>query len=1059
MVGTMIVAAIAGTTAAGVAASFALTAAAFAVNFAVSYIVNRVFAPDVDRNQNQNNREQIPPTTDNSIPVVYGDAYLGGTFVDAVLTTDQQKMYYTLAISSISSNGQFTFDQSNFYYGGRLIEFDPAEPGKVIKLIDDAGNEDTRISGKLFIYLFTSTQAGVITPINSSGTPPSGIMSVANGVPSGQEWPVSGRQMNGTAFAIVVMYYNTDAGTTSLQPITFKVSHTLNSTGVAKPGDVWYDYMTNSVYGCAVDPAYVDSASATTLNTYADGLITYTPSGGGSATQARYRINGVLTGNVSALENIEKVLNCCDTWMTYNAASGQWKVIPNKTESTAYAFDDDNIVGEIRVSATDITASVNQIEARFPFKENKDQPNFVFIQTPSNLLYPNEPVNKSSVTYELVNDSVQAQYLANRVLEQAREDLIVSFNTTYYGIQVDAGDVISVTNADYGWSAKLFRVLKVNEVSLPDGQLGARLEMSEYSAAVYDDFDITQYVPVPNSGIAAPEYFSPLNAPVVIASRPSAAVPSFDVQVSTASSGLATFITLYYATSPSPAATDWRLLSNISVVTGVPYTPGASYTFFNQVLPTGVYYFSFVIGNETGASARSPTSAPFNWAPVAATGPTGPTGSIGPTGPTGTGDTGPRSALIYFFYNTAQATAPSAPSTAQVAYDFNTSAPTITAPGWSSTFSPSAVGVTTASNKYWAVRVIFQENTFGGSYTETISSVFTWQNFDGLVTFTNLANSQGPLGTTTTFIDGGSITTDSLTVSKIKSSSAAILSGRTFGLGQGASAFGLGATIVANTTDSSANGILSVGGSTAYAGFGVVGATSNSGTSTAGGAFGNATSTAYSSWRAYGLIGQANQAGTFLHIASNNTGIVANATYAFYAQTGGYGPFTGEHDALLAKTASVQPGDILCDTGFAVVQETIDTITEVEVSSAPNQPSAVGVFHLYTNSADIPSALSESITDPTTGLQTRIIKPEYEPLLVTNNLVVMASLGEGTINVCGENGNIAVGDLIVTSSMAGKGMKQADDLVRSYTVAKARQAVSFASPTEIKQIACIYMCG
>jgi hypothetical protein len=70
----------------------------------------------------------------------------------------------------------------------------------------------------------------------------------------------------------------------------------------------------------------------------------------------------------------------------------------------------------------------------------------------------------------------------------------------------------------------------------------------------------------------------------------------------------------------------------------------------------------------------------------------------------------------------------------------------------------------------------------------------------------------------------------------------------------------------------------------------------------------------------------------------------------------------------------------------------------------------------------------------------------------------MNSVGEGQINVCGENGDIEPGDLIVTSSVAGKGMKQTDDILRSYTVAKAREQATFTG-NEIKQIACIYLCG
>jgi hypothetical protein len=681
MVGTLIVAAYAGTTAAGVAASFALTAAAFAVNFAVSQIVTRMFMDNPESQQDMGVREQVPPSNVNAIPIVYGEAYMGGTFVDAVLTTDQRKMYYVLAISSISPNGQFTFDQTDMYYGDQLITFSGVEPGKVVSLTDQATNLNTKIDGNLFIYLFTSNQAGTITPINSSGTLPSGIMGGAD-IAVAQRWPASGRQMNGLAFAIVVLNYNRDANTTSLQPITFHVSHTLNSTGVAKPGDVWYDYITNPIYGGAVDAAFVDSASATALNAYSDATIPYTPSGGGSATQARYRINGVLDAGQTVLSNLDRIMSSCDSWMTYNAALGQWSVVINKSESTAYAFTDNNIIGDIRVSASDITASINQVEARFPFKENRDQANFVFLalqELNPALLYPNEPVNKYSITYDLVNDSVQATYLANRLLEQAREDLNVIFNTTYYGIQVDAGNVVSVTNADYGWNAKLFRVMKVMESSLPDGSLGARLELSEYNAAVYDDENITQFSPVANSGLPSVSYFSPLSAPTVVG-YPTVSVPNFSVTVLVPTTGRVTYGNLFYTTTPG-TATSWKLLATAESANSVPVINGTSYTFLNQVLSASTYYFAYVVGNDVSQSILSPASTAFVWAPIAPTGPTGPSGPTGNSGPTGaTGDSG-LSALTAYRSQSQTSAAPATPS--------NTTGATAPA-GWSLT-APSVV--------------------------------------------------------------------------------------------------------------------------------------------------------------------------------------------------------------------------------------------------------------------------------------------------------------------------------------------------------------------------------
>ena len=658
MVGTLIVAAAAGTTAAGVAASFALTAAAFAVNFAVSMIVTRMFGDNPEKQQDMGVRQQVPPSSVNAIPVVYGDAYMGGTFVDAVLTTDQKTMYYVLAISSISSAnatlgtsaGVFNFDRTKMYYGDRLITFDGTDLTKVVSLTDEAGNVDTKISGNLYINLYKSSSAGVITSANGAAAP-STVMGGAD-IAVAQRWTGT-RQMNNLAFAIVKLVYNRDADTTQLNPITFNVSHYPNGASVAKPGDVWLDYITNQEYGGAVgwlpdgtfSAAFVDTTCVAPLNTYSDQTISYTPAGGGAAvTQARYRINGVLDAGQSVLSNLDRIMSSCDSWMTYNAALGQWSVVINKAETAAYAFNDNNIIGDIRVSATDITSSINQVEARFPFKSNRDQAAFVNLETPYALLYPNEPVNKYSITYDLVNDSVQAQYLANRLLEQAREDLIVSFSTTYYGIQVDAGTVVSVTNADYGWTNKLFRVMKVNEASLPDGSLGAKLELNEYNAQVYDDASITQFTPAPNSGLPSVSYFSPLAAPTVTGFA-TATIPYINVQVFVPTTGRVTFGNLFWTTSATPSATDWKLVTTATTTNNQPVTNATYYTFANITLNTGTYYFAYNVGNDITTSTLSPISSALVWNPVAGAGPTGATGPSGTTGPTGTsgptGTTGP----------------------------------------------------------------------------------------------------------------------------------------------------------------------------------------------------------------------------------------------------------------------------------------------------------------------------------------------------------------------------------------------------------------------------------
>ena len=193
------------------------------------------------------------------------------------------------------------------------------------------------------------------------------------------------------------------------------------------------------------------------------------------------------------------------------------------------------------------------------------------------------------------------------------------------------------------------------------------------------------------------------------------------------------------------------------------------------------------------------------------------------------------------------------------------------------------------------------------------------------------------------------------------------------------------------------------------------------------------------------------------------SGIVGVAgSYDFYADGTGtnYGPFTGSHDALIDNSIPYEVGDIVIDSALVVKKNVSNTLFEVAPSTTSNQKGVIGVIAVIgqpLNTSFIPTALGVVRNEEDVAVGENV---ELYTALKDNKLVTsINAVGEGQINVCGENGDIGVGDLIVSSSLAGKGMKQADDIIRSYTVAKAREAVTFSSPTEVKQIACIYLCG
>jgi hypothetical protein len=256
--------------------------------------------------------------------------------------------------------------------------------------------------------------------------------------------------------------------------------------------------------------------------------------------------------------------------------------------------------------------------------------------------------------------------------------------------------------------------------------------------------------------------------------------------------------------------------------------------------------------------------------------------------------------------------------------------------------------------------------------------------------------------------------------------------------------------------------------------FALAGQSTNSAGSGYGGAFVNSTTAGGTSHRTETYLTNSSNSGIFLHTSSTNQAILGNATYAGnftgnvnvtgdITATGTITPFTGSHDGVLDDVIEPELGDILVDVSVIAKESVNDTLTRMDLSSAANQ-CAIGVYSGNRQDTYLPLAISEPgtpiVVTPYTSIPgDRVLKPDYAHLLDESRIIACNSVGEGQINVCGENGNIAAGDLIVTSSIAGKGMKQSDDIIRAKTVSKAREAVTFTDPTQVKMIACIYLCG
>jgi hypothetical protein len=599
-------------------------ALAMAINMVVATIITKAFAnnPSFDSSgsgsasgssPNPGNRQQVPPATDNKLPVVYGTAYVGGVITDLSISSNNQELYYVLSLCEVTNtNAGQTPDAisfGNIYFGGKKVQFQ-ANGYTVASLLDEStGIADTTVNGKIEFFLYRN---GSNAPTNSSFTAIE-IMQRAGLV---YTWDAS-KLMTNCVFAILHLSYSQSANIRGIEQTKFEIANTRNSAG-----DCFYDYLINTRYGCSISVNQIDTASLAELTNYSNDLFSYTNSAGLPATQARFKFNGSLDTTRTVMANLQDMATCCDCLIKYNEITAKWGVIVQSPASTAVMdINDSNMISAIQISPLDIAASYNVIECKFPDNSNQDAFNsstFDLAEIDPALLYPNEPVNKLSLSLPLTNNSVTAQYIANRFLKAGREDLQVEVIVSFIGVQLDAGDIVTVTNSNYGWVAKPFRINKVVQQFNDDGSIAVQINMSEYNASVFNDVSITEFQPAPNTGIGDPTFFGAVPAVVVVDVFPTALNPYFTVRVTTSQAGITQYAEVWYSAYSNPLQEQMYFAGTSEIQSnGTPWNTSTILPLISlQNIPAGNWYFFSRMVNSLASSAYSPASTLFQWRPT-----------------------------------------------------------------------------------------------------------------------------------------------------------------------------------------------------------------------------------------------------------------------------------------------------------------------------------------------------------------------------------------------------------------------------------------------------------
>jgi len=227
-----------------IVSSLAKTAA---LGFMLNQVTKQMYKNnDAGKEPDRGNRVTVKANTNNNIPVIYGEAYVGGVITDAQMTNNNRTMWFCVTLSETTGNllssnfaTESQFDVDEVYWNSMRVGF-KADGNTVNNLTDEDGNVNSNVNGLIKMYFF---RKGSQTPWNFSSETTTSSQYAYNLMPN---WTATDLMTN-LAFVLVRVDYSSKNDVRSLGELKFKVRNSMT-----KPGDVMYDYMNNSRYGAGI---------------------------------------------------------------------------------------------------------------------------------------------------------------------------------------------------------------------------------------------------------------------------------------------------------------------------------------------------------------------------------------------------------------------------------------------------------------------------------------------------------------------------------------------------------------------------------------------------------------------------------------------------------------------------------------------------------------------------------------------------------------------------------------------------------------------------------------
>ena len=441
-------------------------------------------------------------SNDASIPVIYGTRLVGGTRVFMETSgTDNTYLYMALVMCEGEINGI-----SEIRVDDKVVTF-------ASSLADNTEVEVASSDGNFF-----KNSASLIRlepHFGSDGQSASSLLGTLS------SWG-SNHKLSGLAYLAIRFTWNQDAFNSipkvqalvqGKKIVTLDASlNESSATFSANPAFCLLDYLRNERYGKGIPTADIDLQSFRDASVVCDTQVT--PFSGGSDINL-FDCNAVLDTSKKVIDNVRELLKGCRGFLPYT--SGKYKLIIETTGTASITLTEDDIIGGYNLASPSKNDKYNRVIVSFVNPDRNFQVDEV--QFP--------PVDDSGLTsadrhatmktadggfllegkfdFKTLTSPYQAEEMAEIILRRSREALSLEINVGFDAYDLAIADIVNITHASLGFSAKAFRVMGItfNE------DFTISLTLIEYQASHYTFASKTQVSSTPSTNLPNPFTIQP----------------------------------------------------------------------------------------------------------------------------------------------------------------------------------------------------------------------------------------------------------------------------------------------------------------------------------------------------------------------------------------------------------------------------------------------------------------------------------------------------------------------------------------------------------------------